>query len=209
MKTCQTCKVDKPLSDFNKHRGEKDGHKRQCRQCQSIANAARYAADPQRFKTAVKQYQTDNLETVVKKRAEHYVANRDRVLAQCSVYAKANRERRTAYRAAYRRKNLAREHVWRTNWRHRNMHVVAARVAARNAAKRRAIPAWADREAIKEIYRLAKRLAEMTGMPWHVDHVVPLRSPIVCGFHCEANLEPTLAVVNVAKSNRYWPDMPT
>jgi hypothetical protein len=41
-----------------------------------------------------------------------------------------------------------------------------------------------------------------------VDHVVPLKSPLVCGLHCEANLELIPANDNFRKGNRHWPDMP-
>lgn len=73
----------------------------------------------------------------------------------------------------------------------------------------KAIPAWADSAAIDAVYAKAKNLSEVTGFPWHVDHVVPLQSPLVCGLHCEANLQVLPWVVNLSKSNRHWPDMPT
>ena len=50
------------------------------------------------------------------------------------------------------------------------------------------------------------RDAKTAGM--HVDHIVPLNSPIVCGLHNEFNLQIIPPATNYHKSNNYWPDMP-
>jgi hypothetical protein len=42
---------------------------------------------------------------------------------------------------------------------------------------------------------------------YHVDHIVPLTSDLVCGLHCEANLQIAVGKDNIAKNNRWWPDM--
>lgn len=64
-------------------------------------------------------------------------------------------------------------------------------------------PKWADKKKIKELYRASKLL----GKEWHVDHLVPLMHPRVCGLHCEDNLEVITAAANLKKGNWHWPDM--
>lgn len=54
---------------------------------------------------------------------------------------------------------------------------------------------WADMEKIAEIYAKAKEL----GM--HVDHIIPLKHELVCGLHCEANLQILPPDENIAKRN--------
>lgn len=89
----------------------------------------------------------------------------------------------------------------------------------REAAQIRATPPWADPKKIAAIYAEAARLTAETGVPHHVDHIVPLQGPvatygpfkgmrIVFGLHCEANLRVIPARENVVKGNRHWPDMP-
>lgn len=80
--------------------------------------------------------------------------------------------------------------------------------AARRAATRRATPAWADEDAIRRVYDMAARLEAETGVRYHVDHIVPLRSKRVCGLHNEFNLCALPALENIRKGNRHWPDMP-
>ena len=69
-------------------------------------------------------------------------------------------------------------------------------------------PAWANDFFIREAYHLAKLRTLATGYPWHVDHIVPLKSDLVCGLHVEHNLQVIPASENVRKQNFYWPDMP-
>lgn len=64
-------------------------------------------------------------------------------------------------------------------------------------------PNWADRNKIKQIYAAAKKLTETTGVRHHVDHIIPLRHPLVCGLHVENNLRVISAQDNIEKSNYF------
>lgn len=61
-------------------------------------------------------------------------------------------------------------------------------------------PIWADKKEIAKIYRQSKEW----GRNYHVDHIVPLCHPYVCGLHCEANLQIIRADLNQQKSNNWW-----
>lgn len=86
--------------------------------------------------------------------------------------------------------------------------LVNATNMARKAAQRMAIPAWADMDQIKTVYRKAKELSSAFGVDFQVDHIVPLRSRLVCGLHTPANLQLLAADLNHAKRHWSWPDMP-
>ena len=93
-------------------------------------------------------------------------------------------------------------------WKKNNPHKVRADGMRRIATKLNATPKWANKFFIEEIYDLAQRRTKVMGYPWHVDHIVPLRSKIVCGLHVENNLQVIPANLNQSKNNRHWPDMP-
>jgi hypothetical protein len=76
------------------------------------------------------------------------------------------------------------------------------RKALRRAAKLKATPAWYEAELVSIVYKKAKELC------CHVDHIVPLQNPLVCGLHCWANLQLLPEDLNKSKGNHYWPDMP-
>lgn len=71
--------------------------------------------------------------------------------------------------------------------------------AQKRAKKFKATPPWADLERIKEIYRNRPE-------GHHVDHIVPLNSPLVCGLHCEDNLQYLPARANMSKRNKLLPE---
>jgi hypothetical protein len=76
--------------------------------------------------------------------------------------------------------------------------------AARSREKRIkvATPPWANLKTIEQFYIRAAEVTKLTGIKHHVDHIYPLKSPIMCGLHVEANLQIIPAAVNLRKSNR-------
>lgn len=81
-------------------------------------------------------------------------------------------------------------------------------LAKYRASKLRATPGWVNHFIVGEAYDLAKLREKVCGGRWHVDHIVPLQSDIVCGLHVEHNLRVIPGSENESKCNRYWPGMP-
>lgn len=80
----------------------------------------------------------------------------------------------------------------------------AAIQAQRNAAKLSATPGWLTKQHRDEIaatYALSATRTASTGVPHNVDHIVPLRSDVVCGLHVPWNLQVITAEANRSKSN--------
>ena len=139
------------------------------------------------------EYSANNKARIASSHAEYYLINRDAVLERNAEWRSANPEKVAAIGRRFAK---------------RHPHIFCAKSAERRATKLKATPAWVDKVKIDEIYKEASRIQKETGIEMSVDHIVPLISPLVCGFHCEANLQILTKSENSRKSNYWWPDMP-
>jgi hypothetical protein len=123
------------------------------------------------------------------KDAKHdwYLENREQVIAAANTRpAHVKRE----YQAA---------------WKERNKTWVRADTKARRRKHREATPPWLSRKqksAIRQMYQVAITLTQTTGEQYVVDHIVPLRSDVVCGLHVAWNLRVITQSENLQKSNK-------
>jgi hypothetical protein len=124
-------------------------------------------------------------------------------------WAQRNPEKIRAADLKWKRANAKRMHARVAAYYAAHPEKVVAISARRKAERLRATPIWANQFFIEEAYDLAQRRSHVTGCKWHVDHIVPLRSPLVCGLHVENNLQVIPAKHNMVKGNRHWPHMPT
>jgi len=135
---------------------------------------------------------------------EAYDRNVEKNRAASKAYREANVAKVAIQQEAYREANRENLRKYFRDYALKNKGYARAKSVRRRAAKLSATPIWADRDEIQSFYDALNYL----GKGWHVDHIVPLVSPLVCGLHCESNLELVPALENLRKGNRVWPDMP-
>jgi hypothetical protein len=105
----------------------------------------------------------------------------------------------------WREKNFCHNRDLTKQWLKRNPGKSTSYCSRRKAAKLQAMPQWLnakDLKAIDKIYTKAVKLRKA------VDHIVPLRSKLVCGLHWHRNLRVLSLKANLTKGNRHWSDMP-
>lgn len=186
MKICIKCNENKSKLLFCKNKRSADGYHSYCKECNKAKVKAWREANPEKNKASV---------------VARNIANPEKAKAQSKHYNKIWRE---TNREASRNNSKA--------WREANPEKCNNYCAKRRALKKNATPSWADAEfekfVIQEIYSLARLRTKLTGVAHEVDHIVPLNSNIVQGFHCIANLQILEEQENRSKSNILWPDMP-
>lgn len=163
-----------------------------CKECCNAQSRQTYLADPEAAKKRNVAWEKANPDKVKAKSKRFYEKNKESILIKNREYHK-DRERANRRHNSYRASHPGED---------------ARRSAKRRAAKLRATPRWADEKLIAEFYETAAALSMITGEWYHVDHIVPLQSKLVCGFHSQHNLQVIEGQENFKKNNRRWPEMP-
>lgn len=184
MKKCNKCGETKPLTDFSPRRDRKHGSVRpDCKKCNYLVYRRPYV-----LKHKDKVYCSDK-----KWREEH--------LVELRIYRKSwvsnNIAKVTSYQETYRSSNRDKAKACTRAWQLLNPGRVNSLNARYKAIRIRATPSWANIEDINNVY------IEAQYMQMHVDHIIPLRSKIVCGLHVWDNLQLLSADDNNKKGNKF------
>lgn len=180
IKKCFKCGATKALTEFYiRNSGKPSSY---CKPCVNKTRFEDHLKNPSQKRETYKKY---------------YEVNKDDLLAKA---------RARAAKRGYRTSALVKR-----RWRKAHPALVNAWCSKRRASKLNATPKWANHFFIEEIYELAQRRSKLKSgghAKWHVDHIVPLQSRLVCGLHVEHNLQVIPAIANRKKHNKFWPDMP-
>ena len=175
-KACKKCKEVKPLEEFTKDSRNKDGRTGKCVQCSKTYTAEYRANNKDKLNANNKAYHAANREILNTKKKMYREANKESIKVKYKDWAIVNKDKKNASNAKYR------------------------------AAKLNAIPSWfgeLDELVLSEAYELAQHREELTGVKWHVDHIVPLQGKLVSGIHCASNIQVITASENLEKSNKW------
>src|SRR3990167_2297296 len=179
MKICTKCLEKKTLNDF--YFGA-DGFRQSCKRCGNKSAMEWQKQNPEKARAAQNRWRLKNAERIA-------IGNKRRV---------AKWQKAHPGLAATRARTWYRDN---TSWAHANSKM-------QHLSRMNAVPKWANKFYIQKIYDLARLRTNVTGFKWHVDHIIPITSKLVCGLHVENNLQVIPASENLKKHNKFWPDMP-
>lgn len=123
----------------------------------------------------------------LKQKKEYHQKNKEALNCKARENHQKNRDERLSKQREYYSKNKGK---------------AFERAAARSDRLREQTPQWCERDKISILYSKA------VDYGFHVDHIVPIKSDIVCGLHCWHNLQLLDPELNISKSNKFWVDMP-
>jgi hypothetical protein len=169
----------------NGHVAKRSVSNRECRGCVDARHRARRAIDPEPYRK--------------RERARYG----DRRREQCRASYARNIEKRHAYESTRNADPVRHESIVRRSREYAKRHrgKKNALTAKRRALRRKATPRWLTRDQLAEMRAMYVEASAREG-EWEVDHIVPIRSKVVCGLHVPWNLRIIPKVENRRKSNR-------
>lgn len=210
-KKCTGCGEEKLLIEFSKRAASKDGYQPMCKCCVGLYKKDYYEKNKNDISNKAKSRRKEHGDYIRATEKRRRDGNRETYRAMRKAYRKRNPDKiRAAKQRSYVRNReaiLKKTNAYNKKYRKTNPDKINAKTARRRANKLQATPIWSNSKDIDDFYTAALMFRLYTGEQYHVDHVVPLNSDVVCGLHCEDNLQVMLATDNIAKGNRHWPDM--
>ena len=187
-KECTKCKAILPFSCFSPSSKIKSGYYSWCKPCcvKAVQERNKKASDERKQKLAEyraaynKKYWQEKRDVLAQKNKEYREKNKDLLTALTNKYYQENKERWYQYNLEYRKANKGKINNW-----------VRTR---RKSLNQRSFPE--QKKAIDDFYQNCPP-------DHHVDHIVPITHPLVCGLHVIANLQYLPARENCKKRNRF------
>lgn len=191
-KQCRKCLDTKTAVEFYANSQKSDGLATYCKACISGYEKERYQRDHDKIRARTRAWYDANPDKVRSAWRERYSLTRAGRIKYVSEWQKNNKALRSEYQRRYAMKNA---------------QAVALKDRRRKEALKRATVSWSELAAINDLYCKARELTALTRIEWQVDHIVPIKSNLVCGLHVLDNLQIVTKAANSSKGNRHWPDM--
>lgn len=209
MKKCSKCLKEKDYSQFYKRSDLKHLYKSHCKSCVSLKGKKKYETTKEEIKNKSKEryHAKKGQEWFTKSRkrsaAKYYDNNKEKIKVGRKKYNLENKEKISSKNKRLYRKNKEKKLLQNKRWKAKNKYLLSFYAAKRRHAISLATPKWANMDLIKSIYIKCSEVCKDTGVPHHVDHIVPINGDSVCGLHVENNLQIITATENMSKGKKY------
>lgn len=198
-KHCSSCKNIKETSEFQSSKYTWDALRSECAVCHNNETAKWCQDNPEKVIAYRQEYYAANKDSLKVTAAKYYVDNKESIDIKHKEYYTKNKETIVVRHREYYEKHKLFYKEYRKEYYFKNKERYLAYSAKRRASKICATPSWANDSEIYRIY-LSRREDE------HVDHIIPLQGDLVCGLHCENNLQYLSITENLQKGNSFCID---
>jgi hypothetical protein len=105
MKICNKCKINRPLSSFNKDNSRADGLSYKCISCYKQDNLKRYEIKKDQIKSNSKKWNQNNKGKNRASWEKYYSENKNKIIQRSKDWREENKEQYNLYQKQYREKN--------------------------------------------------------------------------------------------------------
>ncbi len=215
MKTCSKCKIEKPRSEFHAQKAAPDGLHRWCKSCvkdwrkarpeASREADARYRArHPEASRENSNRWKRKNREKCRADYAKWEAANPEKRIALSAKYYATNREWSAKKCLDWRLKNperaLANAREWAKAHPERRREYEQNRRARKRSMQGEVSPGIIDQLLARQNGRCVFCSADLTVVPSHLDHIMPLA---LGGEHSDNNVQLLCARCNTRKGKKH------
>jgi hypothetical protein len=152
------------------------------------------------------QYRLKNKERISKQKHEDYMEKKEYYSLYHSEYYRKNKERKSNYHRDLYKKQREKRLEYIKKYRIKNSVRYHENAIRRKKHIKAATPKWVSISSILIKYKERKIMTQLTGVEYHVDHIVPLRNKNVSGLHVPWNLRVIPAKDNLYKKNNLPPE---
>ena len=93
MKKCTKCGIEKPLSEFHKHKNTKDGHRYDCKACRKHQQTLYYQQNKEKIAERKTLYYQENKDKFAERDALYYQENKEKIAERGARYYQENKEK--------------------------------------------------------------------------------------------------------------------
>ena len=198
---CNKCHTILDAKMFTKNSKQFSKLNPQCKVCISQKSKQYYKNNSEKIKNYIKEYCIQNKELVLKKKRQYNKKTYPSKSANSQLM-----EKRRLQSKCWRSKNIDHVRTYNKKYKTENKDL-CSKISKRRVSSKRTtclkLPTY-SKDQIAEYSLIVRELNKLAGFrKYHVDHIIPLSHPNVCGLHIPANLQILLNEENCSKNNKF------
>lgn len=204
MKICSICKIEKPIDEFHKHKGRRDGLNSSCKECTREKSNDYYKANKEKCLAKMKIYAEENKDKNREYHKSYRKLNEDRIKSNKKSYFQKNKE--IIYKQIKHKKETNPLFKLQHNLRGRTYNAFKRSFWTKNSGTEKLLGATYEVVFNHLESRFTDGMTWENQGEWHIDHIVPLASATteeelikLCHY---TNLQPLWAEDNLKKGDK-------
>lgn len=222
-KVCTKCRIEKPITEFNKDKSKPNGYKSACKSCEKEYRKKHNEDTKESRAEYNKQWREDNKESRAEYNKQYYDHNKETAKTYTKQYYKDNKEVVDKSNRQWRKSNKEAVKEWRNQYESKRKQDPLYKLICRTRSMiSRVIKQWGFKKSSRthqilgcsfEEFKIHIESQFTDGMSWdnygewHYDHKTPvswaLTQEEIIALNHYTNFQPLWAKDNLSKGNRF------